>query len=172
MGATGNRGAYSWDKTNKTKVVIYMAGNGRPQKYAEYVQPYLEDVKKMSLSMTEKQIAETLEISYSTFRKYKDEYPALKDALKIGRRQLVVKLHSALIRRAEGYDYEETKTVKREGKVVETQITKKHVPPDVAAINLALKNFDRDNWANDPQQLELHKRELRLKEKQIKNNDW
>jgi hypothetical protein len=46
------------------------------------------------------------------------------------------------------------------------------VPPDVAAINLALKNFDRENWANDPQALELHKRELRLKEKQIKNNDW
>ena len=73
---------------------------------------------------------------------------------------------------AEGYDYEETKTVKRDGKVVETQTTKKHVPPDVAAINLALKNFDRDNWANDPQALELHKRELKLKERQIKNNDW
>jgi hypothetical protein len=156
----------------KRKGCDYMAGNGRPQKYAEYVEPYLDDIKKMSLSMTEKQIAETLEISYSTFRKYKEQYPALKDALKIGRRQLVVKLHSALIRRAEGYDYEETKTVKRDGKVVETQTTKKHVPPDVAAINLALKNFDRDNWANDPQALELHKRELKLKERQIKNNDW
>lgn len=172
MGAAGNRGAYSWGEAEKEKVVIYMAGNGRPQKYAEYVEPYLDDIKKMSLSMTEKQIAETLEISYSTFRKYKDHYPALKDALKIGRRQLVVKLHSALIKRAEGYDYEETKTVRREGKVVETQVTKKHVPPDVAAINLALKNFDRDNWANDPQALELHKRELKLKERQIKNNDW
>ena len=149
-----------------------MAGNGRPQKYKDYVEPYLEDIKKMALSMTERQIAETLEISYSTFRKYKEDYPALKDALKIGRRQLVVKLHSALIKRAEGFSYEEKKIVKRGEEVVETQTTTKYCPPDVAAINLALKNFDSQNWANDPQALELHKRELKLREKQIKQNDW
>ena len=149
-----------------------MAGNGRPQKYAVNVEPYLQDIKKMALSMTERQIAQTLEVSYSTFRKYKDQYPALKDALKKGRRDLVLELHSALIQRAKGYTYEERKVIKDGDEVVRTEITTKVCPPDVAAINLALKNFDPENWANDPQMLDLHRKELRLREKQIKNNDW
>jgi hypothetical protein len=44
--------------------------------------------------------------------------------------------------------------------------------PDVAALNLLLKNYDKDHWSNDPQMLELRKKELELKEKQIESNEW
>ena len=48
---------------------------------------------------------------------------------------------------------------------------KKQMPPDVAALNLALKNYDKDNWANDPQMLEIRKRELKIMEHKAEN-DW
>ena len=46
------------------------------------------------------------------------------------------------------------------------------MPPDVAALNLALKNYDPDNWANDPQMLKIREKELKLREKQVENNTW
>ena len=149
-----------------------MAGNGRPQKYVELVEPYLPEIKKMALTMTEQQIAKTLGVSYSAFRKYKGLYPELQAALKKGRRQLVMELYSALIKRAKGYECTERKTYYKNGEVVAEEITKKFMPPDVAAINLALKNFDPENWANDPQALDLRRKELELREKAMEKDEW
>ena len=149
-----------------------MAGNGRPSKYEEYVEPYLDDIKKMALTMNERQIAQTLNISYSAFRSYKEKYSALKDALKKGRRQLVMELHSTLIKRAKGFQYEEKKIVKESGKPIREEIYTRTALPDVAALNLALKNFDPDNWANDPQMIRLREKELELREKQMEEKEW
>lgn len=126
----------------------------------------------MAEYMTERQIAETLGVSMTAWKEYKRLYPALKDVLKKGRSTLVKDLRSALIKRAKGFQYTETKVTKEAGKVVKEEIAVKTCPPDVAALNLALKNYDRENWANDPQALELRKKELELREKQIEKNDW
>lgn len=149
-----------------------MAGKGRPQKYQTNVEPYLSEIREMCLTMTEEQIAETLGISYSAFRKYKEQYKALNDALKKGRQTLVMELRSALIKRAKGFQYEEKKVVKEDGRIVREESTVKTCPPDVAALNLALKNYDRDHWANDPQMLEVRKKELELQERKIEQNEW
>ena len=149
-----------------------MAGNGRPSKYEEYVEPYLNDIKKMALTMNERQIAQTLKISYSAFRSYKEKYSALKDALKKGRRQLVMELHSTLTKRAKGFQYEEKKIVKESGKPVREEIYTRTALPDVAALNLALKNYDQDNWANDPQMIRLREKEMELREKQMEEKEW
>lgn len=149
-----------------------MAGNGRPEKYKTHIEPYLSDIQKMCLSMSESQIAETLGVSYSAFRKYKKQYQALNDALKKGRQTLVMELRSALIKRAKGFQYEEKKVVKENGMVVREESTVKTCPPDVAALNLALKNYDRDNWANDPQMLEVRKKELELQERKLEQSEW
>ena len=42
--------------------------------------------------------------------------------------------------------------------------------PDVAALNLALKNYDKNNWSNDPAMLDIKKAELKLKQKAAENN--
>lgn len=149
-----------------------MAGSGRPQKYVELVEPYLPEIKKMALTMTEQQIAKTLGISYSAFRKYKGLYPELQEALKKGRRQLAMELYSVLIKRAKGYKYSEKKQYYKDGKLVAEEVTEKYLPPDVAALNLALKNFDPENWANDPQALDLRRRELELREKAMEKEEW
>lgn len=144
----------------------------RPNKYELHVEPYLDKIQQMALIMTEEQIAESLSVSYSTFRRYKTENKQLQAALKKGRKDLVLELKSALIKKAKGYEVLETKMEKEYGQVVKVTETVKHFQPDVAAINLLLKNYDKEAWANDPQMMEIRKKELELREKQIDNNNW
>lgn len=144
---------------------------GRPGKYERQVKPHLEKVKEMALQMTEAQIAKTLGIAYSTFREYKTKHQELEEALKKGRGELVISLKSDLIKKAHGFQYTEKKTIKEANQVVREEIYTKASLPDVAAINLLLKNYDKE-WANDPQALALQKEELALKKKKVEANDW
>ena len=168
---------------------------GRKNRYESDVKPYLEEIKEWCSVCTEKQIAEKLGIGYSTFNRYKKEFRELWEALKKGRQNVVQDLRSALLKRAKGYEYIESKTVTQRTElpekmqnalleagftkseisaatIVKTELYNKSMPPDVAAINLALKNYDPDHWANDPQMLKLHKQELALKKKKLESEDW
>lgn len=149
-----------------------MAGKGRPNKYITNVEPYLAEVPEMALTMTEEQIARTLGVAYSSFRGYKKQYQALNDALKKGRAELVKELRSTLIKRAKGFVYEESKKIKKDGVVVSEEIYTKTALPDVASLNLLLKNYDANNWANDPQALALKKKELELQKKKLEDSEW
>ena len=145
---------------------------GRPNKYFTHVEPNLDRIEKLALTMSEEQIAKTLGVGITAWKKYKRLYPTINDRLKKGRLNLVVELKGALIKKAKGFQYEEKKVIKEAGKIVREEITTKTSTPDVAALNLLLKNYDKDNWSNDPQMLELRKRELELKEEQMKKDDW
>lgn len=149
-----------------------MAARGRPNKYLTHVQPRLDEVMKMCQTMTEEQIAETLGVSISAWCEYKKKYPELVDAIKKGRLSLVPELRSTLIRKAQGFTYTEKKTIIEMGVVVREEITEKASLPDVAALNLLLKNYDAENWANDPQTLKLREREIELKEMQFESGNW
>lgn len=144
----------------------------RPDKYVTNVEPYLDKIKEMCLTMTEAQIAETLGVSYSAWKRYKSRSEQLRSALKKGRQDLVMELRSALIKRAKGFEYTETKIVNEAGKPVRTEVSTKYYPPDVAALNLALKNYDPFNWANDPQMIRIREKELELQEKKIEMGEW
>lgn len=168
---------------------------GKPRKYDDYVKPYLPLISEWCRTMTEQQIAEKLGIAYSTWNQYKVDYPEVKEAIKKGKQNLVAELRGALIKKAKGFDYTETKVTTEEvkwpdemyvalleagfspdeikrSKLVKTEVAHKKAAPDVAALNLALKNYDKNDWANDPQALELKKKELELRERQIENNEW
>lgn len=111
-------------------------------------------------------------VSYASWKEYKKQYPDLLAVIKKGRYSLVNELRGTLIKRAKGFQYEERKVIKEGGKVVREEVTIKTAMPDVAALNLCLKNYDSDNWANDPQMIKLRQRELDLRERQIENNEW
>ena len=149
-----------------------MGKRGRPNKYNTHVEPYLDKIKEMALTMTEKQIAQSLGVAYSSFMEYKKQYSELSESLKKGRQDLVIELKSALIKKALGFEYSEKKTVKEGGVVVREEVTVKHTQPDVAALNLLLKNYDAEHWANDPQMLKIRKKELELRERQIEKEEW
>ena len=148
------------------------ASGGRKNKYQTHVEPYLNDIQKWCQTMTEKQIAKKLGIAYSSWCLYKNDHAELSEAIKKGRQNLVVELKSTLIERAKGFSYTERKVIKEGGEVVREEIYTKSSLPDVAALNLLLKNYDKENWSNDPQVIELRKKELELRERQIEINEW
>lgn len=167
----------------------------RPNKYETHVKPYLKEVREMALQMTERQIAQTLRVGYTSFIEYKKRYPELVEALGQGRRQLVYELKGKLIEKAKGFYYTEV-TEKQERAidtetgemlddlidtetgekldnliVTERKINKRYAAPDVAAINLLLKNYD-PHWYNDPKDYELKKKALELQKEKIEQNEW
>jgi len=144
----------------------------RPDKYDTHVKPYLNDIHKMCLDMTEEQIAKTLGVSRSAWKRYKKLHSPLMSALKRGRQELVCELRSSLIKRARGFVFTETRITKEYGKITKEEKITKYYPPDVAALNLALKNYDPDHWANDPQMLKIREKELELQERKLEQNEW
>lgn len=149
-----------------------MAKVGRKSKYEDYVEPHLAEISKWAGNMTEQQIAKKLGVGYRNFCDYKRKYPQLEQAIKKGRQDLVVELKSLLIKKAKGFTYEEKKVISDSEGYIRKEITQKYALPDTASINLLLKNYDKENWSNDPQMIELRKKELELKEKQIESNNW
>lgn len=167
----------------------------RPNQYEKKVKPYLSKISEMALTMSEEQIAETLGISLSSWKRYKAQYEPLRTVLKRGRKDLVLELRGALIKKAKGFEYTETKEVRQkvnwpdelyalmidagfteeqldQAETVRTEITRKYASPDVAAANLLLKNYDKENWANDPQMLDIRKKELKLQEKKVELSEY
>ena len=147
-------------------------GRGRPNKYFTHIEPRLAEIEKLALTMSEKQIAQYLGVGYSSWCDYKLKYSELSESLKKGRESLVQDLKSTLIRKAKGFQYSEKKIIKEGGKVVREEEYVRSSLPDVAALNLLLKNYDKDNWSNDPQVMELRKKELELRERQVEANEW
>lgn len=147
-------------------------GRGRPNKYETHVKPRLKEIEKFCTYMTEKQIAETLGVAYSSFCEYKNKYPELLESLKKGRESLVLELRSTLIRKAKGFNYSEKKIIKENGVVVREEEYQRASLPDVAALNLLLKNYDKENWSNDPQVVELRRQELELQRQKLKDSEW
>ena len=148
---------------------------GRKGRYETHVLPHLESIKQWYQLLNEAQIAEKLGISTTSFEKYKREHPELQEALKHGRAELVENLKETLKKKAQGYEYEETKTlIKQEGdreiKVVERY--KKYAHPDTGAIHLLLKNLD-DTWRNDDREtMDLRREKISLEREKMENNNW
>ena len=153
-----------------------MAKRGRKSAYETVIKPHFDDILKWLRSgATEEQISKNLGISQQTFYKYKQEYTEFLELLKKGRENLVEQLRGALIKKALGFEYTERKRITKYedgNEIVQTEEYTKQALPDVAAANLLLKNYDKDNWANDPQQLKLKKDELELKQKLAQKDIW
>lgn len=113
--------------------------------------------------LTEEQIAKNLGVAYSTFRDYKNKYPALLAALKKGKEVIDFEVENALLKRALGYEYTEVtkeRVIRKDehGKVltdihgfptydmVVTKTVKKEVAPDTTAQIFWLKNRKPKEW--------------------------
>lgn len=151
---------------------------GRKGKYDTCVKPFFADIEKhLQNGATEKQVAEDfLNISYPAWNKYKQEYPEFRELCEKPRTKVVFELRSAMIKVALGMKVERKKIYSKKdedgNEVKYTEITIDELPPNVAALNLSLKNLDRDNWANDPQALDIKREELKLKKELAEFKEW
>lgn len=152
--------------------------SGRHDLYVERVKPRFEEIEKwIQEGATEKQVASALGIGYTAFNNYKVRYKEFSDFLKnIDRGKIIVDLKSALLKKALGFTYEEEKKyVKTDPKTGlafnYVEIQKCYCPPDVAAINLMLKNLDKD-WSNDPKNDEFKRMELELRKQSLEKDNF
>lgn len=154
-----------------------MAKRGRKSAYETIIKPRFSDIKSwLENGATEKQIASNLGISETTWCKYKAENKEFAEFIKNGRKSLVMQLRGALVKRALGFEYTETRRYTKQdpdGQVFRyvEEVTKTALP-DVAAGNLCLKNYDSEEWANDPQAIKLKEKELALREKIAERDNW
>ena len=145
------------------------------------VQDNMDNIKKWLLEgATVKSVAKTLGISKTTL--YKHLGSGGLDFIKDARKPSVEKLENTMFQSATGY----TKKVKKYQKVkrcvyengkkaeeweemfeYEEEI---YYPPDTTAGIFLLKNWGK--YMNEPQALEIRKKELELKEKQVEANSW
>lgn len=156
-----------------------MEKRGRKSIYDTRIKPRFSDISEwLESGATEKQIYENLGISRNAFYKYKKDKKEFGDLLKNGRKNLVIQLRGALVKKALGFDYvESSETEEVNLQTGEMEVTKretkiKHALPDVAALNLCLKNYDSENWANDPQALRLKREELELRKEIADKDNW
>lgn len=142
-------------------------------KYETHVKPRFKEIEKwIGEGATQVIIAKKLGISERTLRDYLRKYAEFAELYKSGQIDLVEDLRGVLFKKAKGFQFTETEKTVENG-IVTKEVTKiKTALPDVAAINLLLKNYDKSNWANDPQLLELKKEELKIKKEQAENENW
>ena len=109
--------------------------------------------------LTQEQIAKNMDISLSTFKDWKNKYPAISAALKIGKEQADYIMENALYKKGTGFSVRVCKPFKlktveynREGKKIKEQEKieyaeyDEYYPPDVTAQIFWLKNRKPDDW--------------------------
>jgi hypothetical protein len=139
------------------------------------VEARLELVEKWARAgLSDKQIAWNLGICRSTLDFYKRAHPDFLDTLRKGRESFLAEVENALIKRALGIHYEESKTYIKEtaGEVTRyVEKSEKYLPPSVGACFILLKNKDRGNWSNNPAREDLDRERMKLEiEKHRKDN--
>lgn len=119
-----------------------------------------EVTRLIALGNTEHAVALKFGVSQKTFIKYKKEDERIRDAIAAGYAKTVSEVISSLLKRAKGYNKEEsTKKYKfskdENGKttkeLVGEVIVNKHYPASEKAIMLYLINKDPANWSSKEQ---------------------
>ncbi len=148
------RGGFTLEK-NKREVVTVAKG-----KYQKWLEPenliLLEGWARDGL--TDEQIAHNMGIAYSTFKEWKNKYPAISATLKKGKEVVDTEVENALLQKALGM----TKTIQKPIKLKEVLYDngkrtseKEHIefveeeifiPPDTTAQIFWLKNRRPDKW--------------------------
>jgi transposase len=129
---------------------------------------------------TDKEIAEKIDMSYSTFRRYKAQNSDLKSAIAQGKDRRNQKVVEALYKCCTGYKYyEEVPTKVKEEVLAEDGQTvlvkegvvinsiKKYRGPDLSAQKYWLNNRDKTKWQEDPNKAANDKKLTKLKEREV-----
>lgn len=106
--------------------------------------------------LTDEQIANNIGIRRETLYDWKKKYPNISNSLKRGKEVVDIEIENAMVKRALGYEYEETKTYISESdgkKIKRVEKTIKQVAPDTTAQIFWLKNRKPDTW-RDKQNIE------------------
>lgn len=150
---------------------------GRPSKYDTEIKPHIDEIRKaVEAGATVEEIGKAFGISPSTIYKYKAEKKEFSEAFMRGREKVVFEIKGALLKKALGYEYKETKKVGKKDKdgenIVLVEEYTRHCPPSETAAAMLLRNYD-DTWLDkDSTSTELKKQEMDLKKAIAESNNF
>jgi transcriptional regulator with XRE-family HTH domain len=96
--------------------------------------------------LTDEQIAHNMGITAKTLYEWKNKYSEICESLKRGKEVVDILVENALLKRALGYKYKETKTIESKKDGMRTEVTIKEVAPDTTAQIFWLKNRNPEAW--------------------------
>lgn len=100
--------------------------------------------------LNDEQIAKNIGIAARTYYEWQERFPQFRQAIKKGKAPVDIQVENALLKRALGYEYEETITeieeVEEGRQKKHVRRIRKHMPPDVGAIVFWLKNRKPGKW--------------------------
>ncbi len=138
-----------WMDLASAKAGDETSGVGRPTLYRH---SFNEQVYKLCLAgLTDKKLADFFGISESTLNLWKVKHPEFMESMKSGKEIADAEVAASLYGRAIGYTYDAVHVSVFMGEVIITPI-QKHVPPDVAAQRMWMKN--RQGWRDNPDPIE------------------
>lgn len=124
-------------------------------KYQEWLTP--DGITRLEAwardGLTDEQLAAKIGITATTLYDWKNKYAVISEALKRGKEVVDVEVENALLKRAMGYEYTETRTEVAEDGSTKTIKVQKSMPPDTTAQIFWLKNRRPAVW-RDKQQVE------------------
>lgn len=119
------------------------SGGGRP---TEYIKKYCRIAYKLCLmGATDKDLADSFEVSEQTINNWKKDHIEFSLALKKGKELADAEVAERLFKRAMGYSHPDVDIKMFEGRIITTKLTK-HYPPDTIAAIFWLKNRQKDKW--------------------------
>ena len=101
--------------------------------------------------LTDEQIAGNIGINTSTLYDWKNKFPKISEALKKGKEVVDIQVENALLKRALGYEFQETRVEKSDKDGTKIIQTLKHIPADTTAQIFWLKNRRPDKWRDKPE---------------------
>ena len=98
--------------------------------------------------LSTREIADCMGVNYNTLLRWQKDFSLIREAMSLGKEELVLSAEHALLQRALGYESTERQvTIDNEGKEV-IRTTTKHHPPDFSALQFFLINMKPDTWKN------------------------
>jgi len=107
-----------------------------PEHYANYA----------VIGCSHPEIAAFFGIDKSTLGGWIDRYPAMSRAKNEVNINLTSMCHRSLVKRAKGYGFKETKTVRENGEVARVEVMEKQIMPDVAAAKFLISKHSPEMW--------------------------
>lgn len=163
-----------------------MGKRGRKNSYETVILPKKEKIRELiSQGYSEKDVAAKIGVSYATWKKYKKQISAFSSLILTEREKNIKELEKSMYMQAIGFtkriqkamkvrhiEYDpKTGKKKREEERIESYIEEIYIPPSQAAAAFLLKNWNKDNYANDPALLAVKREELKIKQKKAED-DW
>ena len=121
---------------------------GRPSKYDSIDLKQVEQLA--SRGWTDAEMSKFFSITEQTWCNWKKEHPEFFESLKDWKVEADARVERSLYERATGYSHPDVKIFKSAGEAPVTVDIIKHYPPDPTSCIFWLKNRDKENWRDRP----------------------